>query len=111
MDKVVQKLVSMGVPGLVLLGVASTTGLAGGAALITALSVMGGPFGIMGGVAAIAVLALTVDAVSEYGFKEIGKQVVKGLEKDGISKDKIRAKIDGYSMMSNSLKSKLKALV
>jgi hypothetical protein len=68
MDKIVQKLVAMGIPGLILLGIAATTGLAGGAAIITALSVMGGPFGLMGGIAAIGVLALAVDAVSEYGF-------------------------------------------
>jgi hypothetical protein len=68
MDKIVQKLVAMGIPGLILLGIAATTGLAGGAAIITALSVMGGSFGLMGGIAAIGVLALVVDAVSEYGF-------------------------------------------
>jgi len=111
MDKIVQKLVAMGIPGLILLGVAATTGLVGGAAIITALSVLGGPFGLMGGIAAIAVLALAVDAVSEYGFEKIGEQVVKGLVDDGLTKSEIRKKIDGYSMMSKSLKNKLKGLL
>ncbi len=38
MDKIVQKLVAMGIPGLILLAVAATTGLAGGAAIISALA-------------------------------------------------------------------------
>jgi len=107
MDKVVQKLVAMGVPGLVLLAIAATTGLAGGAALITALSVMGGPFGLLGGVAAIGLLALAVDAVAEYGFEKIGNEVVKGLQEDGLSKQEIRKKINGYSMLSQDLKNKI----
>ncbi len=111
MDKVIQKLVAMGVPGLVLLAIAATTGLAGGAAIITALSVMGGPFGILGGIAALGVLALTVDAVSKYGFEKIGEQVVKGLEEDGLSKAEICTKIQGYKMLSDELKNKLKRLV
>jgi len=111
MDKVVQKLVAMGVPGLILLGIAGTTGLAGGAAMVTALSVMGGPFGLVGGIAAIAVLALTVDAIAEYGFETVGKQVVQGLQKDGLSKNAIRKKIDGYVLVSDSLKRKLKKLL
>jgi hypothetical protein len=111
MDKVIQKLVAMGIPGLVLLAVAATTGLAGGAALITALSVMGGPFGIMGGLAAIAALALTVDAVAEYGFEKIAREVVKGLEKKGNTKSQIRKKIDGYKLLSSSMKNKIKSVL
>ena len=111
MDKVVQKLVAMGVPGLILLAIASTTGLLGGAALVTALSVMGGPFGLMGGIAAIGLLALTVDAISEYGVEKIGKQVVNGLQKDGLTKSDIIKKIDSYSLVSKSLKKKMKEMV
>lgn len=111
MDKVVQKLVAMGIPGLIILGIAGTTGLAGGAAIITALSVLGGPLGLIGGIGAITVLALAADAISEYGFEKIGEQVVRGLEKDGLSKAEISKKIDGYSMLSNTLKNKLKVLL
>ncbi len=111
MEKIVQKLVAMGIPGLVLLAVAATTGLAGGAAIITALSVMGGPFGIMGGIAAIGLLALAVDAVSEYGFEAIGKQVVEGLKEDGLSRSEIIAKVNGYSLLSKSLKKKILEVV
>ena len=107
MDKVVQKLVALGVPGLILLAIAATTGLAGGAAIVTALSIAGGPFGIIGGVAAMVALALAVDAIAEYGFEAIGKQVVKGLEEKGMSKAEIRKEINSYSMLSDSLKKKL----
>ena len=111
MDKIVQKLVAMGIPGLVLLAVASTTGLAGGAALITALAVMGGPFGIAGGVIAIATLALAVDAVAEYGFEKIAKAVVKGLKNEGHSRNDIIVKIRGYKILSSSLKEKILKIV
>ena len=107
MDKVVQKLVAMGIPGLVLLGIAATTGLAGGAALISALSIMGGPFGLLGGAVALATLALTVDAVSEYGFEKIGRAVVQGLKEDGYSTKEIRNKVNAYKILSSSLKEKI----
>lgn len=93
MEKVVQKLVAMGIPGLILLAIASTTGLAGAAALVTALSIMGGPFGIIGGAVAMGSLALVVDSVAEYGFEKIAKEVVKGLQKKGLSKKEIKNKI------------------
>jgi len=108
MDKVVQKLVAMGIPGLILLAIAGTTGFAGGAAIITALSVMGGPFGLMGGAVALAALALTIDAVAEYGFEKIARGVVAGLEKKGKSKNEIRKTIDGYKLLSKTLKNKIK---
>lgn len=61
-DTVESKLIAIGIPGLIILAIAATTGLAGGAATIMALSTLGGPFGIMGGVAAVALLALVVNA-------------------------------------------------
>ncbi len=111
MDKVVQKLTAMGVPGLIILAIAATTGLTGGAAIVTALAVAGGPFGIMGGIAAMAALALAVDAIAEYGFEKIGQEVVKNLQKDGMSKKDIRNKIDSYTLVSDSLKNKLYAIL
>lgn len=109
MDKVVQKLVAMGIPGLVLLAIAGTTGLAGGAALVTALSVAGGPFGLLGGAVALGALALTVDAVAEYGFEKIARGVVQGLIDKGMTKGQIRGKIKSYKLLSSDLKAKILA--
>lgn len=48
MDKIVSKIVGLGVPGLVLFVALSATGYAGAAAITTALAAIG-PFGILGG--------------------------------------------------------------
>ena len=104
MDKVVQKLAALGVPGLVVLAVAATTGLFGGAAMLAALAAMGGPFGIVGGFAAIALLALAVDAVAQWGFEALAKAVVAQIIKSGTSREKIRSTIEGYWMLSKGLR-------
>lgn len=96
MDKVVQKLVALGVPGLVLLVVVASTGFAGGAALVTALATLGGPLGMVGGIAALGVVGLVSDALAEYGMSRIFKAVVEGLQKKGMSREEIRRKVERY---------------
>lgn len=100
MDKIVTKLVALGVPGLVLLFVIGTTGLAGGAAIVTALALLGGPFGMMGGIAMMGVMTLVSAAVAEYGLKAIFKRVVSGLVEKGTPKSEIRRTIQGYPITS-----------
>lgn len=109
-DTVVSKLVAIGIPGLVILGIAATTGLAGGAATIMALSTLGGPFGIMGGVAAVALLALVVNALAGETFEYIGIKVVQGLKKNGRTNEEITRTIDDYPI-SDDLKTKIKSLI
>ena len=58
MDKLVDKIVALGVPGLVLLIAMSATGWAGAAALTTALAALGGPLGMLGGIAVLGMLSL-----------------------------------------------------
>jgi hypothetical protein len=105
-DEVVSTLVALGVPGLVVLAIAATTGLAGGAAMLTAISTMGGPFGILGGVIAIAALALAVKAIAKYGFKYVAEKVIEGLEEKGYSRQQIKEEIESYPI-SELLKAKL----
>jgi hypothetical protein len=106
-DKVVQKLVALGIPGLVLLGIIATTELAGAAAIVAALSVLGGPLGILGGIAVLGVLALAADAVAEFGFESVATRVVAGLVKNGSSKRDIKAKINSYSLLSKGIKKRI----
>lgn len=107
MDKIVQKLAALGIPGLIVLAVAATTELVGGAAILVALSTMGGPLGIMGGIAVVALLALTIDAVSEWGFEAIALAVVKKLVENGTSREEIRRTVKDYFFLSKSLKRKI----
>ncbi|MDP3486811.1 MAG: hypothetical protein Q8S19_02620 [Bacillota bacterium] len=48
MDKLVTKIVALGVPGLILVVAMGVSGWAGGAAITVALA--GGPFGMLGGI-------------------------------------------------------------
>jgi len=110
-DKVVDKIVGLGVPGLVLLGVMATTGFVGAAAITTALATLGGPFGMLGGIAVLGVLVLISGALSRYGFEAIAIAVVMGLQKKGMSKKDISNTIDGYWFISSGLKNKLKSVI
>lgn len=96
MDKVVEKLVALGVPGLVLLVAIATSGLAGGAAIVAALAVLGGPFGMLGGLALLAVLTLVSNALARYGLKAIFRRVVAGLRAKGKTVGDIRREIETY---------------
>ena len=49
MDKLLDKIAALGVPGVVLAVAMETTGYVGAAALTTALATLGGPLGMLGG--------------------------------------------------------------
>ena len=63
LDKIADKIAALGVPGLVLVIVMGTTGWAGAAALTTALAVLGGPLGMLGGIALLGVMLLISRAI------------------------------------------------
>ena len=106
MDKIVSKIVALGIPGLVLLLAIGGTGYAGAAAITTALCAIG-PFGMIGGIATLGLIGLISQAISEYGFEKIFVQVVKELVKKGETKEAILTKINA-DKVSKSLKLKLK---
>ena len=110
MDKLISKIVALGIPGLVLLVAISATGLAGGAATVAALAVLGGPLGMFGGLVLLAIIILIADGITQYGFRKIFEGVVKGLQGKGISKKEILDKIEHYPI-SRNLKLRLKNLL
>ena len=95
----------MGIPGLILVTAIGATGLAGGAALTTALAAIG-PGGMIGGIATLGVIGLISEGIAEYGFDAIFKAVVLELYKRGETKDTILKKIEKYPV-SKGLKRKL----
>jgi len=111
LDWVIEKIVALGVPGLVLVIVMATTGLAGGAAIVAALAALGGPLGMMGGLAVLGLLVLISHAIAEYGVEIVANRVIQGLMKKGMSKEEIIKKLDSYWFLSYSLKKKLKDMV
>ena len=110
MDKLISKIAGLGVPGLVLLIAMSATGYAGGAALTTALAALGGPLGMLGGIAVLGLLVLISSGLSKYGFDKIYEAVVKKLYEKGETKESILEKIKNYPI-SKDLKRKLKEVI
>lgn len=109
MEKLIAKITALGVPGLVLLVAVNATGLAGGAAIVTALAALG-PGGIVGGIATLGVIGMISHGLTEYGMGAISSAVVKELLKKGETKESILAKIQKYPI-SKSLKRELKEVV
>ena len=95
MDQIIKKIAALGVPGLVFMVAIELTGLAGAAALTTALAALG-PGGIVGGVMTLCVLGVVADGIAEYGFDAIVKGVLKELYCKGESKESIKAKVSKY---------------
>jgi hypothetical protein len=109
-DTVVSKLAALGVPGPVLVAVMASSGWAGAAALTAALATLGGPIGMIGGVAVLGILLLLSQALAEYGFMAVSSGVVEKLHEQGTSDREILAKIDSYPIGAD-LKRKLKELL
>ena len=65
MDKLVSKIAALGIPGLVLVTAIGATGLAGGAAITTALAALG-PGGILGGIATLGIIGLISEGIAQY---------------------------------------------
>ena len=103
MDIVVQKLVALGTPALVLLLAVSASGFAGGAAIVSALAVLGGPWGMLGGIALLSLIALILDALSRFGLECLFAGVVDGLLAKGRTVDQIRREVQSYPI-SGSMK-------
>lgn len=99
MDQVIKRVSALGVPGLVFLVAIKLTGLAGAAAITSALAALG-PGGIVGGVMTLCVLAVIADGIAEYGFDAIAKGVLRELYCKGESKESIKAKISKYPVSS-----------
>ena len=105
MDKIVSKIAALGVPGLVLTVAIGATGLAGGAAITTALAAIG-PGGMIGGLVTLGVSGLISEGISKYGVDAIFSAVVKELYRRGETKEQLKQKIKRYPI-SKDLKRKL----
>lgn len=105
MDQIVKKIAALGIPGLVFMAAIELTGLAGAAALTTALAALG-PGGIVGGVMSLCVLGVVSDSIAEYGFDVIVREVLKEFYCKGESKETIKVKVSKYPI-SSKLKSNL----
>lgn len=110
-DKAVKIIAALGVPGLVLVVLMAVSPWFGAAAMTWALAVLGGPFGMAGGIALLLVLVLIARALAKFGFEQLFQAVlVKLKEKRGNSCQEILNEIDVYPI-SKELKKKLRELI
>lgn len=107
LDKIAAKIAALGVPGLILVIVMVVSGYGGAAAITFALSTLGGPWGMLGGLVVLGLLVLVSNAIGTYGAEEVVRAVVKKLKKDGLSKEEVLKKVESYPI-SMSLKLKIK---
>lgn len=105
-DKFINTIAGLGVPGLVLVVAMAVSGWAGAAALTTALAALGGPLGMLGGIALLGVLALISWAIAEYGFEKIVVAVVKELNRKGRKRQDTLKEIESYPI-SRGMKLKI----
>lgn len=110
MDKIVDKIAAFGVPGLILLLAMNFVGFAGAAAITTALALLGGPLGMLGGIAMLGLLGLIAKGISNFGFERIYRGVVTKMKEDGKTQDDILRAIEKLPI-SSTLKAKLKAYI
>lgn len=104
MDKAVNKIAGLGVPGIMLVVAISMTGLSGAAAITAALALLG-PGGMIGGIATLLIASAASSALTEFGFDALFKAIIKKLYKQGETKETIRRKIE-KGLWSNKLKAK-----
>lgn len=93
MDRIVNKIAGLGVPGIMLMVAISMTGLSGAAAITAALALLG-PGGMLGGIAFLLLAGAVTSALTEFGFDALFKAVIKKLYKNGETKETIRTKIE-----------------
>jgi len=111
MDEIIDKLAGLGVAGLVLAIVIATTGFAGAAALTAGLAILGGPFGMIGGIAALGLITVAAAAISKFGIDAIAIGIINELKKKGKSSSEIISEIDSFPIITKNLKRKLKDYV
>ena len=91
MDRIVNKIAGLGVPGIMLMVAISMTGLSGAAAITAALALLG-PGGMLGGIAFLLLAGAVTSALTEFGFDALFKAVIKRLYKNGETKETIGGK-------------------
>jgi hypothetical protein len=110
LDEIGRKIASLGLPGVmfaVATSIAGGLGLAGGAVVTTALALLGGPFGMLGGLAVLGVSTVVADAVGKYGIEAVLVAVYRERRRKGDSLAYLYKEIDGL-WISSELKRRIK---
>lgn len=103
-----RKIAALGTPGIVFLVAMSTTGLAGAAAITSALALLGGPAGMYGGIAILPIIAVAADYLAKYGLEFlIAKVYQRRIDREGKTVEVVVKEISDLKFIPESTKSKV----
>ena len=105
-DKTAEIIAGFGIPGFVLVMLMAASPYFGAAAITSSLAALG-PFGMLGGIATLGILAFISKALAEFGIDQLLRAVLVKLKENGTTPEKIREEIDNYPI-SEELKRKLR---
>lgn len=104
----VRKIAALGTPGVVFLVAMSSTGLAGGAAIASALALLGGPAGMYGGIILLPVIAVATDYLAKYGLEFLVALIYqRRIEEEGKSVQVVVEEVSDLKFLSNESKSRI----
>ncbi|WP_414546343.1 GTPase [Nostoc sp. CCY0012] len=110
MEEVIRKVAAMGLPGVILVVVMATTGLTGAAAITSALAILGGPAGMLGGIAVLGITGTLTDILAKFGIELVLMRIYeKRSEIEPI--EKLTQEIDKLPFISSGLKRKLTRII
>ncbi|MBD2357811.1 hypothetical protein H6G41_24905 [Tolypothrix sp. FACHB-123] len=110
MDEVVKKVAALGLPGVILVITMAATGFTGAAAITAALAFLGGPAGMLGGIAVLGLTGLITDALAKVSLEDLLTAVYcqrRQTEPHG----KLLDEINSLSLFDGDMKDRLKITV
>lgn len=110
MDEVVTKVAALGLPGVILVITMAATGFTGAAAITAALAFLGGPAGMLGGIAVLGLTGLITEALAKVSLEDFLTAVYcqrRQTEPHG----KLLEEIDSLSLFNGDMKERLKETV
>ncbi len=110
MDEVVKKVAALGLPGVVLVVVMAATGLTGAAAITAALAFLGGPAGMLGGIAVLGLTGLITDTLTKVGIEDF-LTAVYCQRRNSEPQGKLLEEINSLSLFDGDLRDRLKTTV
>jgi predicted GTPase len=104
----IRKIAALGTPGVVFLAAMSSTGLAGGAAIASALALLGGPAGMYGGIVLLPVIAVATDYLTKYGLEFLVALIYQQrIEKEGKSVQVVVEEVSDLKFLSDESKGRI----
>ena len=108
-DRAAEIIAGLGIPGLVLIMLMAASPYFGAAAITSSLAALG-PFGMLGGIATLGILAFISRALAEFGVDQLFQGVLIRLRENGETCETILERIEGYPI-SSELRQKLREFI